>query len=428
MPRLRALPAAFSVVILSGCGDTATSQVQASSTFLVHDVRVVDGERVAEHRNVLVRGGLIDRIGGLELTPPPDAEIIDGRDRSLLPGLIDAHVHLSENMDADLRQAASLGVTTVIDMFNAANRLERIKAFRSADGPDLADIRTVGVGASAPGGHPSIMGGPSFPTITRVDEAARFIDARVAEGSDYIKVIYDDLASAGMSLPMLDRETMAAVIAAAHARGKKAVVHAMSQQHAIEALDAGADRLAHLFIGSDVSPDFVRLMVSHSAFVIPTLGVLHGICGQPNGETIVGDQLLLPYVRPDLRPMLSMSLAAGGRVASCAGADEAVRQLARQGVPILVGTDAPVPTQTYGASVHAELALLVGPGLTPIQALAAATLSPAQVLALSDRGRVALGLRADLVLVNGDPTTDILSTRRIDRVWKRGVPVERIKH
>jgi imidazolonepropionase-like amidohydrolase len=142
----------------------------------------------------------------------------------------------------------------------------------------------------------------------------------------------------------------------------------------------------------------------------------------------VGDQLLLPYVRPDLRPMLSMSLAAGGRVASCAGADEAVRQLARQGVPILVGTDAPVPTQTYGASVHAELALLVGPGLTPIQALAAATLSPAQVLALSDRGRVALGLRADLVLVNGDPTTDILSTRRIDRVWKRGVPVERIKH
>jgi imidazolonepropionase-like amidohydrolase len=182
----------------------------------------------------------------------------------------------------------------------------------------------------------------------------------------------------------------------AHARDKKAVVHVMSEQQARDAIEAHADGLAHLFIGPTVSSDFGRLVASQGAFVIPTLGVLHGICGQPNSESIVGDPLLRPYIQPQMRPMLSMSLTPGGEAKSCAGTDEAVRQLVREGVPILAGTDAPVPTQTYGASLHGELALLVGVGLSPIPALAAATSVPAHAFGLSDRGRVGPGLRADL--------------------------------
>jgi imidazolonepropionase-like amidohydrolase len=105
-----------------------------------------------------------------------------------------------------------------------------------------------------------------------------------------------------------------------------------------------------------------------------------------------------------------------------------VRQLVRSGVPLLAGTDAPSPGATYGASVHGELELLVGAGLTPVQALTAATSNAARAFKLVDRGRVERGMRADLVLVDGDPTRDILATRRIVEVWKRGRRVERVRY
>ncbi len=396
---------------------------RSSGTFFVTDVRVFDGERTLEHRKVLVRDGVIREIAE-RVDAPANAEAIDGHGRTLLPGLIDAHMHLSDNPEADLRQALSLGVTAVFDMFTAGDRFERIKALRAANRPDLADVRTAGVGASAPGGHPSIMGGPAFPTITAADQATAFVDTRIAEGSDYIKIIYDDLAVAGMSVPMIDRQTLTALIAAAHARGKKAIVHVMAEQRAREAIEAGADGLAHLFVGAAVSPDFSRLVSARHLFVIPTIGVLHGICGRPNGEAVLNDALLGPYIRTDLRPMMTMSLS-GGRVNSCSGTDEALRQLAKAHVAILAGTDAPTPTQTYGASLHGELEALVGVGLSPIEALIAATSAPATAFGLNDRGHIRRGARADLLLVDGNPTADILATRRIERVWKSGVQVAR---
>jgi len=415
-----ALVALLSTRVL-GTQDVATPPGVA---LVIRDVRVFDGDRVAQHRTVILQGPNVREIGENTLGTPRNAVEIDGRGRTLLPGLIDAHVHLSDDADADLRQAVSLGVTTVLDMFSAGDRLQRIKAIETANRRDVADVRTAGVGASAPGGHPSIMGGPAFPTITSAAQAAAFVDARIAEGSDYIKLIYDDLSVAGMSVPMLDRQTLTAVIAAAHARRKKAIVHVMAEQRAREAIDAGADGLAHLFVGPTVSPDFATTAAAHHTFVIPTLGVLHGICGRPNGEAILRDPALGPFIRAALRPMMSVRLDRG-RVNACEGTDEAVRQLARAHVAILAGTDAPTPTQTYGASLHGELAALVDAGLSPLEALIAATSAPANAFDLKDRGHVRRGSRADLVLVDGDPSIDILATRRIQRVWKSGVEVKR---
>jgi imidazolonepropionase-like amidohydrolase len=109
----------------------------------------------------------------------------------------------------------------------------------------------------------------------------------------------------------------------------------------------------------------------------------------------------------------------------CNGTDEGIRQLVQAHVPILTGTDAPVPGSTYGASEHVELALLVRDGLSPVQALAAATSVPAQTFHLEDRGWIRPGMRADLVLVEGDPTTNILATRNIVAVWKHGIRAQR---
>lgn len=94
-------------------------------------------------------------------------------------------------------------------------------------------------------------------------------------------------------------------------------------------------------------------------------------------------------------------------------------------MPILAGTDAPSPGTTYGASLHGELALLVREGLTPVEALTAATSAAARAFRLRGRGFIRAGSRADLVLVDGDPTTDIVATRKIVGVWKAGVEVQR---
>ena len=106
-------------------------------------------------------------------------------------------------------------------------------------------------------------------------------------------------------------------------------------------------------------------------------------------------------------------------------AEETIRQLKSAAVPILAGTDCPNPGTTHGASLHQELEFLVHAGLTPTEALAAATSAPARCFHLEDRGRIEVGKRADLILVEGDPTTDIKATRQITKIWKQGVELDR---
>jgi imidazolonepropionase-like amidohydrolase len=268
-----------------------------------------------------------------------------------------------------------------------------------------------------------------MPALGRPEEAQAFVDARLAEGSDFLKVLYDDLAAFGFKppLPMPSREALEAVVRAAHRRGRLAVVHVGTEKQAREAIEAGADGLAHLFTyetaGETVGEDFGRLVAKHHAFVIPTLSLLHGVCGQPGGGALAADERLKPYLFPDFQRALLRVWAPPKR--SCVGTAAALRQLAASGAPILAGTDAPVPGTTFGATLHGELALLVEDGLTPIAALRAATSAPAKAFRLADRGRIRKGLRADLVLVEGDPTRDILRTRAIVTVWKMGVAVER---
>lgn len=398
---------------------------QTSNSFLIRDVRVFDGQRVLEARSVVVNGGKITNVTEAKINLP-GVDIVDGQRRTLLPGLIDAHVHISEDVAGSLRQAARLGVTTVLDMFNAGERLKRIKQIEADDPPDVAGLLTAGVGASAPGGHPSIMGGPSFPTITRPEQAQAFVDARIAEGSDYIKIIYDDNSEFGEAqrFPALDYATLRAVVQAAHRRQKMAVAHTLSEQQARDAIAAGIDGIAHLFVGDSARSDFGQFAASHHVFVVPTLSTLYMICGKSPGPAIVADPHLLPYIAAEWRRGMQVA-GDPTRNHFCNATNDAMRQLIAARVPLLAGTDSPVPGNTYGASLHGELELLVEAGLTPAQALAAATATPAQVFHLSDRGFIKAGMRADLVLVEGDPTQDILATRNIIEVWKRGVRVPR---
>ena len=229
---------------------------------VISDVRLFDGERVLEHRSVLIEGGTISQVSGAGMRAN-GAAVINGSGRTLLPGLIDAHVHLPNHAEEACRQALRLGVTTQLDMFNCGERLARLKKMESEDRSDIADLRTACVGATVPGGHPTQMGGPPIPTITSPNQAQAFVDARIAEGSDYIKIIHDDGSTwtwTSKRVPMLDNATMRALVEAAHARGKLAIVHVLSEQQARDAILAGADGLAPCSSGtqlariSEVSP------------------------------------------------------------------------------------------------------------------------------------------------------------------------------
>jgi hypothetical protein len=128
--------------------------------------------------------------------------------------------HLPNPIEKASHQALVLGVTTQLDMFNGGDRLKLIKKLQSEDRPDLADMRTAGTGATVPGGHPTEMGGGPIPTVTATDQAQRFVDARIAEGSDYIKIIHDDGSTWAWTTKRVPcgNATMRAIVEAAQAR------------------------------------------------------------------------------------------------------------------------------------------------------------------------------------------------------------------
>lgn len=406
-----------------------SDRVNSDKVFQIRDVRIFDGTRVIAANSVIIKNGKIARVGR-NLPVPPNTTVIDGSGNTLLPGLIDAHAHIPEEANGALRQSASLGVTTVLDMFTTPQTLKKIKEIESADPPNLADVRTAGIGATVSKGHPTEMGGSPIPTLSEPRQAQSFVDARIAEGSDYIKLIYDDyssLESPSMRLPTLKLETLKALIAAAHKRGKLTVVHITDERHAREAVAAGVDGLAHMFIGATASPDFGRFVARHRVFVIATLSTLYPMCGEPNGPALLGDKRLVPFIQPEWRRLLGLNIWPNliGKSLSCDGTRAGIRQLVAANVPILAGTDAPVPGATFGASLHGELRLLVEAGVPPARVLAGATSLAARIFHLSDRGFIRAGMRADLLLVRGDPTRDVLATRNIIAVWKRGVPIDR---
>lgn len=394
-------------------------------TFVIRNAWVFDGDKFLSPTDVSVEGGVLKAIGK-NLKVDPGTKEVDATGDTLLPGLIDSHTHTWGDA---LHQALIFGVTTELDMFSDYKFDAEVRK-REAAGQNLnaADLRSSGTLVTAPKGHGTEYG-LAIPTLTSAAEAQSFVDARIAEGSDYIKIIYDDGSAYGLSIPTLTKEELAAVIAAAHKRSKMAVVHIGSQDGARDAIAAGADGLAHIFEDEPPSPDFVALVKQHHAFVIATLTVNESVSGKASGESLVADPRLSPYIDEQTAANLKKAFPHGAKSkTNFSYALAAVRELHAAGVPILAATDAPNPGTAHGVSVHRELELLVQAGLTPTEALRAATSVPAHIFGLNDRGRIAPGLRADLLLVRGDPSTDITATRDIVAVWKTGAEADRASY
>ncbi|UHQ22083.1 CIA30 family protein [Lysobacter sp. 5GHs7-4] len=413
------------LVALSGAAGAAEPAGDGGDDVAIRDVRVFDGQRMLPTTTVLVRDGRIAAIGP-KLAIPAGVPVVEGAGGTLLPGLIDAHTH---SYGEARRDALRFGVTTELDMFTdhrliAEARKEREGHARS----DRADLWSAGTLVTAKGGHGTEYG-LAIPTLDDPAQAEGFVRDRIGEGSDYIKLVVDDGAaySGKPRIPTLSDASVQATIAAAHRQKKLAMVHVAQVKDAQKVIDAGADGLIHVYSDRVADETLVAAIKRRGAFVTPTLSVMATLSRAGEGAKLAADPRIAPMLQPAQKDALNQTFPLPKDIDQhLPNALENVRRLHAAGVTLLAGTDAGNPGTTHGASQHAELALLVQAGLSPLEALRAATSAPAERFGLSDRGRIAPGLRADLVLVDGDPGTDITATRAIRTVWKNGYSVARV--
>ncbi|KAE8447788.1 hypothetical protein EG329_010182 [Mollisiaceae sp. DMI_Dod_QoI] len=390
------------------------------TTTLIHSVRLFDGNStISQNGSILLKNGLISNILLITPSPLPEAgTVIDGTGHTVLPGLIDAHVHAHDG-EPELKQALGFGVTTVLDMFNEPDHVKNMKALVK-DRLDLADFRSSCHAATIEGGWP----GPvilatldrematekikGWPKLASPSEAEAFVVANIEKGADHIKLMQESgSALLGDPIPVPSPELQAAVVKAAHKHGLVTVAHALSQKETMLALEAGVDGLAHCFCDQPPIPELVAAYKKHNSFLIPTLVIASSLTGEEN-------ESLKEHSEHHLTEKL---LDEERKSCFC--------RRAMMGQPTGTDTATGLAGTAFGISFHQELSLYVGRcGFTPEDALRSATSVTARRFNMPDRGRLAEGLRADILLVKGDPTEDIRCTLNISGVWRGGQALE----
>ncbi|MEJ2862189.1 amidohydrolase family protein [Actinomycetospora flava] len=339
----------------------------------------------------MLRDGVIDDIAPAESVTPV-GDVVEGHEHSLIPGLIDTHVHLTDQ--GELEATARAGVTTVVELGTHPDELiDELR--REAPRGRGSDVVSAGSAASAPGStQTTAMGFPIESAVTDPGDAERYLSWRVDHGSDLIKIIVEDPDAT--DVPALSPETLAALVDGAHRRGLLTVAHVVTAQSFARALHAGVDVLTHAPLDRVLPPGVLEDMLAAGVVVSPTLVMMRTVTRARLGAR------------------------AEEAFATCL---QAVREMYRAGVPIVAGTDAnntPFAPVAHGSSLHEELGWLRQAGMTAREALNAATGRAAQTFRLTDRGEVAVGQRADLLLVRGAINTDLDTLADPAGVWLAG--------
>ncbi|KAF2234223.1 amidohydrolase [Viridothelium virens] len=369
-----------------------------SKHVIISNVHIFDGISLhAEQQTVALENGVITSI-----EPASDAtanaetgDIINGMGQTLMPGLIDCHVHLPafpkdhQGNVGRLQSLARAGVTTALDM-GWMTPAEVTELRESAQQP-LTDIRFVGLFATASGSRHSSFHVPrstGFLVDSEAD-AVRFVKDRIEEGVDYVKIVAD--------VPGPTQAVINKLVLEARKADKLTIAHAARLAAYNMAREGGVDILTHAPLDTAVSEADAIKIKTEGLVVVPTL-------------------------------IMDQTLASGNAIPglSYAAAKESVSRMHRAGVTILTGTDANgsrvAPVQ-HGPAMWKECELLVDAGLSTQEVLQAATSLAAGHFRLHDRGVVRVGKRADLILVQGNPLDDIQALKALRAVWIIGEAV-----
>lgn len=406
---ITALPAL--VLALGACAAQAPVSEDVTA-FVGVNVIPMDSERVLENQTVLVEGDRIVTVGPTgEVEVPAGAQEIDGQDKYLLPGLAEMHGHVpppeepEELTEAVLFLYLAGGVTTVRGMLGAEGQLELRERVQRGElaGPTL------------------YLAGPSFSdgTIDSPEEARERVREQAAEGWDLLKVH-----------PGLTVEEYDAMAETAHEEGMRFAGHVPSDVGFLHAVRSGQETFDHLdgmiayaadeaALNPERLAEVVREMREAGAWAVPTMALWEVILGAPEIETL--------SAYPELRYMpaeevegwtssyeqrvASSDLAAARREAE--QRTQLLGELHRGGVRILMGTDAPQLFSVPGFSIYRELERMLAAGMSPFDILETGTKNVGEYFSEHDQfGLIEPGHRADLLLLDGDPLTDLLPALR----------------
>ena len=446
---LRTLPAAIALVLSAATlhsVESSASATNSDTTAIVH-VTVVDVATGKESpdQTVVLQGDQVVSVSAFDATAaPPQGRILDAHGAFLIPGLWDMHVHLQDLEDLPLYIAN--GVTGVRLMFGVKKSTElRARLAKEPAAPEVL------FGSIIVDGDPPVW--PRSIVIRNANDARRVVDEIKASGADFVKIyngiprdayfaLVDESGKQNIPfaghLPFEIRASEASEagqrsiehltgLAIACSRREQELIKQLRPMRYIENTNLMADAIRSFDAAKcqDLFAQFRRNMT----WQVPTLTVHRGM-GYMNDSHFTSDPRVA-YMSGEVRrrwdpshdfrfrrwPAAEFELHRGLFKAD----EQMVGLMFRAGVPLLAGTDAMNPYCMPGFSLHDELALLVESGLTPLAALQAATLRPAEFLGrTAELGSVAPGKRADLVLLSADPLADIHNTTQLQAVWLRG--------
>jgi imidazolonepropionase-like amidohydrolase len=409
----------------------------ADQTIVLKAARLFDGKSKTLVQNgvVIVQGNSIVDVGS-NLPAPADAQVIDLGDATLSPGFMDGHTHLTLDFsgnynerrlkEVDLnvseqaiaatryaRATVEAGFTTVRDLgsrFVGSKEFVDVALRNSINkgvivGPRML-VATFGIGAT--GGHFDATSGfrdmlfgrePDYSDgiADGPDAIRKAVRFEVKNGADVIKAAVSggvlSLADE-VDTPQLTPPEMAALVDETHRLRKKVAVHCHGDQAAKEAIEAGVDSIEH---GSFMKPETLSLMKNKGTYLTPTLMATEWIMSKIDNYP--------------------PALQAKAKAAAAARSDM-FRNAVKMGIKISFGTDAAVFPHGQNAK---EFALMVGLGMTPIDALKAATSNDAELFGVAAKvGTLEKGKLADVIAIPGDPTQDITATERVSFVMKEG--------
>ncbi|HEY7334289.1 MAG TPA: amidohydrolase family protein [Bryobacteraceae bacterium] len=430
-------------------------------TWLIHDARLFLGDgRVIERGSVLVKDGKIAQVfeGASPDAKALDAQPIEGAGKTLLPGLIDVHVHLGANggisaaayskfspSDLERELAAYLfsGVTAVKSVGDQLDSVLKLRA-KTGSGEKLgAELFLVGPLFTTEGGHgteimrymPDALRPAAEAQFLRLPKSADEARSQVLDlrnrKVDGIKAVLESGAG-NLHFNRMDAQIVKSIGAAARDAGLPMVVHTGESRDIADALDAGASGIEHGSFYQEIPEALFARMKQQGVTYDPTLAVLDSVGALERGSIApIEGSLVQQVAPPELLASIKTAMSSPeiqSRRALDAGipyrleiAEKNLLAAYRAGVTLVTGTDSGNPLTLHGPAVHREMQLWVKAGIPPAETLQAATYNAARLLGVDNRiGLIRAGYEANLLMVEGNPLQDISATERISLIMFKG--------
>ncbi len=392
---------------------------------------------------LVVDHGVITDVGlAANVAIPEGATVVDLRGKTVMPALVDLHGHVGyqrglgydeanytrENVIDHLNRYAYYGIGTIVSMGTDPGDLAfQIQAEQQAGTLGGARLHTAYRGFARPNAGPGAAALQASAYGVSTEEEVRVLVAELAETpAAFVKIWVDDR---GGRVEKLTPDLYRPIIEEAHAHGLQVIAHVFYVEDARELVEAGVDGFAHLTRDMEMDDDLITAIVENDVFVMPNLAISErGRHAEP--PAWVDDPLLLESVSPEVvarsRASFESRTPEGAALAaeSYAAMQRSLKKLADAGARVVLGADTGVQDHIQGFMEHRELELIVEAGLSPGDAIVAATSAPAEVLGV-DTGLLAPGKRADFLVLDANPMYDIANTRRISAVYLNGQELDR---